>query len=251
MARDTGAVERKLTVVDTVCIDNTITNDLTRCAWLWGCQVGREVFNNCIAGELSGRTRVLVTNQLQFLRSADQIVFMLHGRMAEVGTYTELQAKEGLFAQMMKQAEASAPPSSDPRGRGGKSVLLRKGLWDSIAVPTLSSDTHPAFLPRSECLRKVAVHYRHRKALCCVFCRVFVSWLFGILRCVCRGVHVFSLQRGFEGSASGPTAFPRYCVGMDPSLLPFLSFKHAFSLCLSPPSLSTPCQTPTSREKYI
>lgn len=76
--------------------------------------MGREVFNNCIAEELSGRTRVLVTNQLQFLRSADKIVFMLHGRMAEIGTYTELQAKDGLFAQMMKQAEVRVLPPKTP-----------------------------------------------------------------------------------------------------------------------------------------
>jgi ATP-binding cassette subfamily C (CFTR/MRP) protein 1 len=38
--------------------------------------VAREVFENAIVGELKGKTRILVTNQLQFVPKADSIIMM-------------------------------------------------------------------------------------------------------------------------------------------------------------------------------
>ena len=63
------------------------------------------MFNNCMAGALHGRTRLLVTNQLQFVSAADTVLFMAGGRIAEMGTYRDLMARGGPFAQMMSQAE--------------------------------------------------------------------------------------------------------------------------------------------------
>ena len=68
-------------------------------------QVGRAVYNNCILGKLRDKTRVLVTNQLQYVSQADFCILMSEGRLAEVGPYKELMAKEGAFAQLMSQAE--------------------------------------------------------------------------------------------------------------------------------------------------
>jgi len=74
--------------------------DITRYA-----QVAREVFNNCLMGELKNTTRILVTNQLQFVSPADIAIFMANGKIAEIGTYSELMAKGEQFAQLMSQAE--------------------------------------------------------------------------------------------------------------------------------------------------
>lgn len=52
-----------------------------------------------------GKTRVLVTNQLQFVRAADLVVVLSGGSVAELGTYTALMASGQGFAQMMAQAE--------------------------------------------------------------------------------------------------------------------------------------------------
>ena len=68
-------------------------------------QVAREVFNNCLMGELKNTTRILVTNQLQFVSPADIAIFMANGKIAEIGTYSELMAKGEQFAQLMSQAE--------------------------------------------------------------------------------------------------------------------------------------------------
>lgn len=70
-----------------------------------GMQVAREVFNRCLTGELRDKTRILVTNQLQFVSPADIAIFMANGKVAEIGTYSELMAQGTQFAQLMSQAE--------------------------------------------------------------------------------------------------------------------------------------------------
>ena len=72
-----------------------------------GMQVGRAVYNTCILGQLQGKTRLLVTNQLQYVSQADVCVLMSEGRLTEVGTYQQLLDKGGAFAQLMSQAEVS------------------------------------------------------------------------------------------------------------------------------------------------
>ena len=46
-----------------------------------------------MCGELQGRTRVLVTHQLQYVAAADVIVVVDGGRIVDSGTYDELQAR--------------------------------------------------------------------------------------------------------------------------------------------------------------
>ena len=70
--------------------------------WL---QVAREVFNKCLMGELRNKTRILVTNQLQFVSPADTAIFMCGGQIAEIGSYSSLMSRGKSFAQLMSQAE--------------------------------------------------------------------------------------------------------------------------------------------------
>lgn len=70
-------------------------------------QVAREVYSNCVRGALSHKTRILVTNQLQFVAGSDQVLFMADGRIEEAGTYTELMKAEKGFAKLMQQAEVN------------------------------------------------------------------------------------------------------------------------------------------------
>lgn len=51
------------------------------------------------------RTRLLVTNQLQYARPADRILYMADGRVVDAGTYDELMERGGGFAQLMQQTE--------------------------------------------------------------------------------------------------------------------------------------------------
>ncbi|KAK4782038.1 hypothetical protein SAY86_016140 [Trapa natans] len=118
--------------------------------------VARQVFNNCIKEELQGKTRVLVTNQLHFLPRVDRIILVNDGMVKEDGTFEELSRNGDLFKKLMENAgkleekmedekgnqhddEKSSKPSAEnvvaeqlvnaghgKRGKGGKSVLIKK-----------------------------------------------------------------------------------------------------------------------------
>eukprot|EP00803_Ostreobium_quekettii_P010076 evm.model.scf_1807.1 EVM.evm.TU.scf_1807.1 scf_1807:280-13061(-) len=80
-------------------------------------KVGRVVFNKCIIGLHKGKTRVLVTNQLQYVSSADMVVFMSDGKVAEVGPYSELMAAGKGFARMMAEAQVEEEPEGSDAGK--------------------------------------------------------------------------------------------------------------------------------------
>ncbi|KAF5736366.1 ABC transporter family protein [Tripterygium wilfordii] len=66
--------------------------------------VGRQVFDKCIKGELSGKTRVLVTNQLHFLSQVDRIILVHEGMVKEEGTFEYLSDNGVLFQKLMENA---------------------------------------------------------------------------------------------------------------------------------------------------
>ncbi|POO04133.1 ATP-binding cassette containing protein [Trema orientale] len=66
--------------------------------------VGRQVFDKCIRGELRGKTRVLVTNQLHFLSQVDRIILVHDGMVKEEGTFEELSNNGVLFQKLMENA---------------------------------------------------------------------------------------------------------------------------------------------------
>ncbi|CAI0545433.1 unnamed protein product [Linum tenue] len=66
--------------------------------------VARQVFDKCIRGELSKKTRVLVTNQLHFLSQVDKIILVHEGTVQEEGTFEELSNNGSLFQKLMENA---------------------------------------------------------------------------------------------------------------------------------------------------
>ncbi|ESW19924.1 hypothetical protein PHAVU_006G166700 [Phaseolus vulgaris] len=66
--------------------------------------VARQVFDKCIKGELRGKTRVLVTNQLHFLSQVDRIILVHEGMVKEEGTFEELSNHGPLFQKLMENA---------------------------------------------------------------------------------------------------------------------------------------------------
>lgn len=66
--------------------------------------VARQVFEKCIKGELRGKTRVLVTNQLHFLSQVDRIILVHEGTVKEEGTFEDLSNNGMLFQKLMENA---------------------------------------------------------------------------------------------------------------------------------------------------
>ncbi|CAG9782790.1 unnamed protein product [Diatraea saccharalis] len=64
-------------------------------------QVAKHIFERCIKRYLADKTVVLVTHQLQFIKSVDQIVVMDKGKIVAEGGFKELQEKNLKIIQLM------------------------------------------------------------------------------------------------------------------------------------------------------
>ena len=53
-------------------------------------KVGRQIFEKCICGVLSQKTRILSSHQLHLLKNADRVIVMKDGSIAQEGSYHEL-----------------------------------------------------------------------------------------------------------------------------------------------------------------
>lgn len=67
--------------------------------------VGKHIFEQVVgpAGLLSKKTRVLVTHSITFLPQVDNIYVMRNGEISESGSYKELLAKKGDFADFLME----------------------------------------------------------------------------------------------------------------------------------------------------
>uniref|UniRef100_A0A1B6CN72 ABC-type glutathione-S-conjugate transporter n=1 Tax=Clastoptera arizonana TaxID=38151 RepID=A0A1B6CN72_9HEMI len=67
--------------------------------------VGKHIFENVIGpkGTLKNKTRILVTHAVTYLPEVDLILVMNDGTISESGTYQELLAKKGEFAEFLFQ----------------------------------------------------------------------------------------------------------------------------------------------------
>ncbi|XP_040591287.1 ATP-binding cassette sub-family C member 12 isoform X2 [Mesocricetus auratus] len=63
--------------------------------------VGKLVFEECIKKTLKGKTVVLVTHQLQFLESCDEVILLEDGEICEKGTHKELMEERGRYAKLI------------------------------------------------------------------------------------------------------------------------------------------------------
>lgn len=66
-------------------------------------QVGNHIFNSVIGpnGILKNKTRVFVTNSLNFLEMVDEIVYIENGTIVEKGNYKELTEVDSLFSRFI------------------------------------------------------------------------------------------------------------------------------------------------------
>ena len=79
--------------------------------------VGKSLFEQCILKHLSGKTRILVTNNQQYLSHADRILVFHNGQIIQTGNYSTLSTTPGYFADevmvSLKQATLDNDESKD------------------------------------------------------------------------------------------------------------------------------------------
>ncbi|BBN10413.1 hypothetical protein Mp_5g03360 [Marchantia polymorpha subsp. ruderalis] len=66
--------------------------------------VGAHLFSKCITGFLSDKTRIFITNQLQYVPSVDHIMVLEEGAVAEQGAFEDLVLQDGEFSRLMKES---------------------------------------------------------------------------------------------------------------------------------------------------
>ncbi|CAH4030827.1 unnamed protein product [Pieris brassicae] len=88
--------------------------------------VGRQLFEGCINGHLKGKTRILVTHQVHFLKAADYIIVLNEGQVENMGTFDELVSSGKEFAMMLSNLQESKEDTGSSKGdEKEKPQLLR------------------------------------------------------------------------------------------------------------------------------
>lgn len=75
--------------------------------------VGRHLFDSCLCDLLAGKTRILVTHQLQHLAAADLVAVVKHGAISDIGSYDELVARGVDFHEFQLGDSASERSTSE------------------------------------------------------------------------------------------------------------------------------------------
>ncbi|XP_050579550.1 probable multidrug resistance-associated protein lethal(2)03659 isoform X2 [Bombus affinis] len=79
--------------------------------------VGKHMFEECIVKYLKGKTRILATHQLQFLRNVDRIIVLKDGEIEADGSYDELIAMGMDFGRLLENPAEEERPGSVPPSR--------------------------------------------------------------------------------------------------------------------------------------
>ncbi|XP_055893890.1 multidrug resistance-associated protein 1-like isoform X1 [Biomphalaria glabrata] len=101
--------------------------------------VGKHIFKNVISnsGLLKTKTRLLVTHGVHWLPMVDFILVLQHGQIIQSGTYENLIARDGPFAQLLKSYLLNEDIEDDPEINYIRSEMWRK--VDSVTSDGLTS----------------------------------------------------------------------------------------------------------------
>ncbi|KAK1344840.1 hypothetical protein QTO34_013544 [Cnephaeus nilssonii] len=77
--------------------------------------VGKHIFEHVIGpkGMLKNKTRLLVTHGISYLSQVDVIIVMSGGKISEMGSYQELLARDGAFAEFLRTYSSAEQEQTD------------------------------------------------------------------------------------------------------------------------------------------
>jgi ABC-type multidrug transport system fused ATPase/permease subunit len=84
--------------------------------------VGKLIFEQCICGAMSGSTRILVTNQMQYMQLCDRVVVMDSGKIVEAGSCAELLSDPMSMLTSMMGDETDSPHSTPTAAEGAEAA---------------------------------------------------------------------------------------------------------------------------------
>ncbi|KAG5331515.1 MRP4 protein, partial [Acromyrmex charruanus] len=107
-------------------------------------RVAKHLYGNCITEYLHGKTRILVTHQLQFLKRADHIVVLDRGFVKMQGNYNEIVKSNKNFIGMMDNFNYEAQKKEDEMRRASEMsrriTITRRVSKLSIASSIICSE---------------------------------------------------------------------------------------------------------------
>uniref|UniRef100_G3UKQ2 ATP binding cassette subfamily C member 12 n=1 Tax=Loxodonta africana TaxID=9785 RepID=G3UKQ2_LOXAF len=114
--------------------------------------VGKHVFEECIKKTLRGKTIVLVTHQLQFLESCDEVILLEDGAICERGTHTQLMQERGRYAKLIHNLRGLQFKVTVPSLRTRQSfTFLHFGGWSALKEkPPISQGWNEAQIDKKE-----------------------------------------------------------------------------------------------------
>uniref|UniRef100_A0A7S2ZPD1 Probable ATP-dependent transporter ycf16 n=2 Tax=Rhodosorus marinus TaxID=101924 RepID=A0A7S2ZPD1_9RHOD len=101
---------------------------------------GEHIFQECFRKQLRKKTRILVTNQLQFLPYTDRVYVMKGGRIVDAGTFAELNRKGTHLSQIMEafgstlQATVTKYDTEESEAEKGSDLLNFAHTMDMLAM---------------------------------------------------------------------------------------------------------------------
>jgi ATP-binding cassette subfamily C (CFTR/MRP) protein 1 len=143
-------------------------------------EVANRLFVECVVELMAGKTRILVTNQIQFLSSVDQIITLQKGAIIEQGTYQNLIADQ--HSEINRMLSGSSSGMSSRKKADAAAVLTKQGKkpsTSSTAVAPPSSDGLITKEERNIGAVSLSVYQRYIKAGggYCMFAAVYFGFI--------------------------------------------------------------------------
>ncbi|KAI1287409.1 ATP-binding cassette sub-family C member 4 [Halotydeus destructor] len=104
--------------------------------------VADHLFHRCVMEHLAGRTRILVTHQIQFIREADLVLVLKEGKNMALGTYDELVASGIDFISLLQKEDKEKDKGNVEQGfpkmgtsdKMGSRPISRSGSMVDVTV---------------------------------------------------------------------------------------------------------------------
>lgn len=110
--------------------------------------VGKHLFEKCIHTHLKGKTRILVTHQLHYLKKAGLIIVINNGKIEAQGTFEELSECALDFTKLLVAADETSDKQDDTVDSENSSDFPRVGsvrrlsTWSTLSFRSDISDSY-------------------------------------------------------------------------------------------------------------
>ena len=142
-------------------------------------KVGRRLFESCLLGHLSGRIRLLVTHQIQYLKDVDRVVVMENGSIIHQGVYAEL-LHQGVFRGVSGLPEHCEDGPGFPKSFSSDAIyekgIIKEELQD-LLIPSVNTCDIPGDAQRQTLKQTLAEPVQDVKGIIDTLQQISTDWM--------------------------------------------------------------------------